>query len=138
MQPLNEVIWNLENCIKPDTERVCGDCSYGGDDCGVNELMRDALHYLLDYRREQQIFAYDIAKRIMDMRNDPLTWEELCRVDMIGEPVWNSGTRRWMLLIDSANDNTWIDLVNHAGGLEHWIEHDLRKAPLFWKAMVRD
>ena len=69
----------------------------------------------------------------MTLKNDPLTWDDLCRLEMIGEPVWNSATRRWMLLIDSANDNTWIDLVNHAGGVEHWIEHDLRKAPLYRK-----
>ena len=61
----------------------------------------------------------------------PLTWSDLCKLEMIGEPVWNSATRRWMLLIDSANDNTWIDLVNHAGGHEKWIEHDTIKRPLY-------
>lgn len=63
----------------------------------------------------------------------PLTWEDLCRLEMIGEPVWNSNTLRWMLLIDSASDGTWIELVNHAGGRERWIEHDLRLAPLYRK-----
>ena len=74
------------------------------------------------------------TKMILDNnRNDPLTWEDLCKLDMIGSPVWNGNTRRWMLIIDSANDGTWIDLVNHAGGKERWIEHDLRKAPLYRK-----
>ena len=61
----------------------------------------------------------------------PLTWDDLCRLEMIGEPVWNSNSQRWMLIIDSASDNTWIDLVNHAGGKERWIGHDARKFPLY-------
>jgi len=74
----------------------------------------------------------DIRRKYIEgMKNDPLTWDELCRIDMIGEPIWNEGTRRWMLLIDSANDGSWIDLVNHAGGKERWIGHDARKFPLY-------
>ena len=61
----------------------------------------------------------------------PLSWDDLCRLEMIGEPVFNSNTRRWMLLIDSAADNSWITLVNHAGGEEQWIEHDVQRFPLY-------
>ena len=61
----------------------------------------------------------------------PLLWEDLCRIEMIGEPVWNSNTKRWMLLIDSGSGNDWILLVNHAGGQEQWLEHDVKKAPLY-------
>ena len=64
-------------------------------------------------------------------RAHPLIWSDLCRLDMIGEPVWNSNSQRWMLIIDSANDNTWIELINHAGGHEKWIGHDARKFPLY-------
>ena len=84
----------------------------------------DAVYYLKEY---QNIF---LAEKMSDP-NLPLTWEDLCKLDMIGSPVWNGHTHRWMLIIDSANDGTWIDLVNHAGGKEHWIEHDLRKNPLY-------
>lgn len=65
------------------------------------------------------------------LEENPAKWDDLCRLEMIGEPVWNSNTRRWMLLIDQANDNNWIELINHAGGHEKWIEHDLRKQPLY-------
>lgn len=61
----------------------------------------------------------------------PLSWDDLCRVGMIGEPVWNGKTKRWMLLIDSAADNSWITLVNHAGGQEMWIELDVKRCPLY-------
>lgn len=95
----------------------------------------DALHYLETWKliveSERKAHKADVPA------NPPLTWDELCRIDMIGEPVWNLATRRWMLLIDSANDNTLIELVNHAGGREHWIEHDLRLAPLYRKPVVK-
>ena len=61
----------------------------------------------------------------------PLTWSDLCKLEMIGEPVWNSNTLRWMLIIDNASDGTWIELINHAGGHEKWIEHDAKKFPLY-------
>lgn len=61
----------------------------------------------------------------------PLTWKELTSVDMIGQPVWNSYTRKWMLVIDSDNLKAWVDLANHSGGTERWIEHDAQKYPLY-------
>ena len=51
----------------------------------------------------------------MNTDKQALTWDELCKLHMIGEPVWNSHTLRWMLLIDSAWDGTWIELINNAG-----------------------
>ena len=65
------------------------------------------------------------------LERTPVSWDDLCRVDMIGEPVFNSNTRRWMLLIDSAADNSWITLVNHSGGQEQWIQHDVQRFPLY-------
>ena len=61
----------------------------------------------------------------------PLSWDDLCRVSMIGEPVWNGKTKRWMLLIDSGSGNDWIQLVNHAGGQEMWLELDVKRTPLY-------
>ena len=63
--------------------------------------------------------------------SSPLSWDALTRVEMIGQPVWNSNTRKWMLLLDVASDRTWITLVNTAGGQEQWIEHDSQKYPLY-------
>lgn len=61
----------------------------------------------------------------------PVAWDELTKPDMIGEPLFNSNSRKWMLLIDSASDNSWVDLVNTSGGTERWIEHDVQKYPLY-------
>lgn len=65
------------------------------------------------------------------LERTPVSWDDLCRMEMIGEPVFNSNTRRWMLLIDSASDGSWIQLVNHAGGQEQWIQHDAQRFPLY-------
>lgn len=133
----------------------------GKQNCGEWVGIADALHYLKAFRdakdtleaekdryseavrnceqaenkfRKMEDELNDIRREhIEQMKNDPLTWDDLCRLEMIGEPVWNSNTLRWMLIIDNASDGTWIDLVNHAGGHEKWIEHDLRKNPLYRK-----
>ncbi|MBP5782304.1 MAG: hypothetical protein J6W04_02065 [Bacteroidales bacterium] len=55
-----------------------------------------------------------------------LTMEDMTKVSMIGEPVWNSSTKKWMLLIDSANDGTWVELINNAGGHEKMNAHDIQ------------
>lgn len=93
--------------------------------------IRDAeIAYLKGYREVLLEYA---QMKLDAVTNEPLTWEDLCKLDMIGSPVWNGSTCRWMLLIDSANDGTWIEMINHAGGHEKWIEHDLRKNPLYRK-----
>ena len=74
-----------------------------------------------------------------DPRADPrldtshwLTWDELTKIQMIGEPVFNSNSRKWMLLIDSDGlQRAWIELLNDAGGHERWTEHDAQKFPLY-------
>ena len=103
-----------------------------------NDTEIDSMEWLIN-----TVHAYEKLCRISGYQGltddcgkepeEPLTWDELCRLEMIGEPVWNSRTTRWMLIIDSANDGTWVDLINHAGGKEHWTEHDLRKNPLYRK-----
>lgn len=86
--------------------------------------------------KEAIIKMSDVADIITeaDLRpdtTDPLTWKELTSVDMIGQPVWNSNTLKWMLVIDSDNLKAWVDLANHSGGTERWIEHDAQKYPLY-------
>ena len=63
----------------------------------------------------------------------PIPWEDLVKLEMLGQPVFNSNTRKWMLVIDSAGPYThdWITLLNTAGGLEHWNEHDVQARPLY-------
>ena len=62
-----------------------------------------------------------------------ISWDDLTKLDMIGQPVFNSNTRKWMLVIDSAGPYThdWIVLLNDAGGQERWNEHDVQKFPLY-------
>ena len=56
-----------------------------------------------------------------------LTWDELMRPAMIGEPVWSEGKHRWYLVADSALDNrSWVDLTDACGKITRIIEHDLR------------
>lgn len=62
----------------------------------------------------------------------PLTMEDLCKLEMIGEPVWNSNTREWMLVIDSALDNrSWVDLIDASGKPIRYDPHDVQKFPLY-------
>ena len=62
----------------------------------------------------------------------PLTMEDLCELKMVGEPVWNSNTLRWMLIIDSALDSrSWVDLLDHCGKTIRYEPHDVQKYPLY-------
>lgn len=63
----------------------------------------------------------------------PIPWEDLVKLEMLGQPVFNSNTRKWMLLIDSAGPYThdWIVLLNDAGAQEKWTKHDAQKYPLY-------
>lgn len=147
MKTLDEVIdsitkqsgLEIRDVRKPEKDRFWVD----------RETYNDALHYLREYRSDMKhwesdrkgyedwIEQYKDARNkhqqaVIELkRNDPLTWDELCRLDMIGEPVWNSNSLRWMLLIDNASDGTWIELITHSGKHEKWIEHDAIKRPLY-------
>jgi len=62
----------------------------------------------------------------------PLSMDELVKPGMIGEPVFNSNTRKWMLVADSALDNSsWVDLVDHAGKIVRFGPHEVVKYPLY-------
>lgn len=133
MKTIDEVIKALEMCTTcPEDDEMCPGCPYadeqGNPQC-VGQDKDDALHYLKMYKE----LAGDSEAFAEWKENPPLTWDKLCELHMIGEPVWNSHTRMWMLIIDSASDGTWVDLVNHAGGKEHWMWYDLRKNPLYRK-----
>ena len=59
--------------------------------------------------------------------------EDLCETMMIGEPVWNSNTRAWMLVVDSSLGDVkgWVDLVDHCGKIVRFEPHDVQKFPLY-------
>ena len=104
MRTLEEVIdsitkqsgLEIRDVRKPEKDRFWVD----------RETYNDALHYLREYQRDKQIFAYDIARRSFELseRNDPLTWDELTQ--MICEPVWleTKNSKQWGL-----NDGTYVD-----------------------------
>ncbi len=63
----------------------------------------------------------------------PLSMDDLCKLEMVGEPVWNSNTRKWMLVIDSALGDVkgWVDLVDTAGKVVRYEPIDVQKYPLY-------
>ena len=61
----------------------------------------------------------------------PVEWDELTRTMMIGQPVWNSNSRRWMLLIDVNSMRDGITLLDDCGGQHQWTEHEAKAMPLY-------
>ena len=63
----------------------------------------------------------------------PLTIEDLCKLDMVGEPIWNSNTLQWMLVIDSSlgDVNAWVDLCDHCGQILRFGPHEVTCFPLY-------
>ena len=87
MKTLDEVIWAVENCDSAIDD--CAHCAYYKEDCeNLRPLRADALYYLKEYRKDKQIYSYDIARRNLEIaeRNDPLSWDELKTME--GKPVW--------------------------------------------------
>ena len=60
-----------------------------------------------------------------------LDWDEMIRPELVGEPVWNSNTRKWYLVIDSALDGSWAEMAGPAGERVRMEPHDLKKFPLY-------
>lgn len=95
MKTLDEVIKALEICDETVTAN-CPNCPYDFDCENVprEDLRADALHYLWEYRTEQQIlrdrkehYEYWEHKYYAELeKNDPLTWDELKTME--GKPVW--------------------------------------------------
>lgn len=160
MKTLDEVIEAFEKAC--DLERRCEDCSgclgqeEGCPNDGANAVP-DALYHLKNYRSDMQMYAEnqkywedELKQKIKDFGdakeryiarlkeleigklNDPLIWDELFCLEMIGRPVWSEEKRGWMLLIDSALDNrSWVDLVDSSGKIIRIGPHDLEKYQLY-------
>lgn len=95
MKTIDEVITGMTELI------------LSGKTADVKSTVRDALRYLKEYRKDKQIYAYDIVRRHFELaeRNDPLTWDELKTME--GKPVWvedEDSYNRWEI-INGVYDN---------------------------------
>ena len=80
MKSLDEVLEAMTNEICLNSKADCWEVPV--------DLYGVILHYLHEYQRDKQIFAYDVAKKNLELseRNEPLTWDELKLME--GKPVW--------------------------------------------------
>lgn len=118
MKTLNQVIKAEEICSRIDAE--CSKCPYKATAKGwCEEKDRDALYYLKEYQEkkeelvtkqenfEEEIDKYckledelnDIRRKFIEqMKNEPLTWDELKAME--GKPVWyeHEFWKGWIIL----------------------------------------
>ena len=84
MKTLNEIIYQLENCIP----------------------LADVLFYLKEYRRISENCADTLAEKYPS-ENVPLTWDELNCMD--GKPVWVEVDGQWCgrfwAFVEAGNDS---------------------------------
>ena len=121
---------NVDNIVMiGDGEIVCTNMDMNGD---------YAAFRCAETHEELQMLLKDSGCAIQkgDPRIDvskPLTMDELCRLEMVGEPVWNSNTRQWMMIIDSAlgDVHSWVDFVDRSGGQVRFAPIDVQKFPLY-------
>ena len=80
MKTLDEVLEAMTNEICLNSKADCWKVPV--------DLYGVIVHYLHEYQRDKQIFAYDVAKKNLELseRNEPLTWEELRQME--GKPIW--------------------------------------------------
>ena len=94
MKTLDEVITGMTELI------------LSGKTADVKSTVRDAFHYLKEYRTEQKIlsdrkehYEYWEHKYYAELeKNDPLTWDELKTME--GKPVWVEGktVKHWAVI----------------------------------------
>lgn len=147
MRTIEDVITALNMCT---TGVDCRECPYFGDDCeNLTRLRSDAVRYLYMYQgalravdavdklrkeckaaRDKHIAA--LKEMEIGLLNEPLSWDELFSLDMVGKPVWSAAKRSWMLIIDSALDNrSWVDLVDSSGKQVRIEPHGLKQYQLY-------
>lgn len=99
MKTLDEVIHALEVCTSGYCSNHDGDCPYLGHyKCNEEQRKLDALHYLKEYKTNQEDPDGDhqqlekAQKLLWEFyQNDPLTWDELKQME--GKPVWVEWTK---------------------------------------------
>ena len=108
MKTLDEVIDAMERCSIPHYFD-CKGCPYEDDDaevgCRSDDRDADALHYLKNYKKDQEDPDGDHQQLIKAQKllgeffqNDPLTWNELRA--MAGKPVW--------LVHEGTGESSWV------------------------------
>lgn len=93
MKTLDKVITANECCDHGEPDSRCEDCPYNGIGACCAERESDALHYLKEYQQTVkwvEINAEQFEQTCEFIRkataNDPLTWDELQKME--GKPVW--------------------------------------------------
>ena len=112
-------------------------CEKLGEDCFCTHIdLVDGNCYQVreDYEEVKQMITDAgciIAKADPRLDKGELTKEDIKTMD-IGEPIWNSNTRKWYLL------SGWSDLergflvtLNNFNEVNHYDEADLKKYPLY-------
>ena len=153
MKTLDEVIKALEICNKPDIQRLCKDCVYGGDECGLDNLQKDALHYLKKLQDFYKICntggvlepdpkTVEIGSCVEIKWHEPnpaLTWDELKTME--GKPVWIEGSAfagGFWTIITGFGDSGNADYIFFLGD-QYWRE-DMQDAEdgLSWQAYRKE
>ena len=96
MKTLDEVIKALEVCTSD--HGGCDGCPYDPD-CTPDYKWDDAIFYLKEYRDYRNTNKTVIEDgSVSDAENEPLTWDELCKME--ATPVWLewSSDRQWVLI----------------------------------------
>lgn len=76
-----------------------------------------------------------IAKKDPRLDDSPLTMDDL--KGMIGEPVWNSNSRKWMLVTDCDYNGSGCAVFEGLGQFETFYPDTLMKFPLY-RMKVKD
>lgn len=123
MKSLDEVIKALEICT---SGKHCQDeCPYASEECPTYALEKDALYYLKHLQEYYEIASQKslIALHKMDSvtnieGNEPLTWEELERME--GKPVWVQWNGPgWM------RHSTWVIVISaHEKGMSYCTKEE--------------
>ena len=119
---------NIENITKiyddglPDMSEKWGIISFvRGNDISTKETY-DELKQLI---RDAGCLIHKADPRL---ENKPLTMSDL--KEMIGEPVFNSNSCKWML-VRCVYDDPAVDLTDIMGAAQTFYQDDLKKFPLY-------
>lgn len=113
MKVLDEVIMGLDICknFSYCTHPQKGECPYLHEDntCDQNDLYRDALHYLKEYKKYNDTMCAlpDYYEWVHSADNPPLTWNELQQME--GRPIWieksqDDEIKGWLLILRTNAD----------------------------------
>ena len=124
-----KVLYNIDHIVKT-YEPLGQRCTPIYTDDGYDWSVRETYDEVKELLRSAGTAIQKADPRIDTSKC--LSMDELCEPMMIGTPVWNSNTRAWMLVVDSALDNrSWVDLCDHCGKIVRYEPTDVKKFPLY-------